>query len=851
MRKSSTLQKAKTEEWLGARGCQIVSEDQDTVYVKVDLPCPHLVKSDDGWACDIYHDRPDGCREFDGSKYSFLKCRWKSLGHVVDESTIEKARVQVKAHQRKGKWVISYPRWDPRMVGVQEGVAPYGRSPIEDELAAQLLASKQSEVMGQLAADTQGTIEKRRETNVSATYSFGNVVRQWNMEARSKYSNRGNLGNIGVREVIQNSLDAVVENLQRGKIKKGRIDIAIQRNGTGYDVIDNGTGMSAEDIRDKFLALGGTGKDVSGRFGGFGIAKAVILGPTEQSTWELSTNDFYFDSKLSSVGISGHEAAKVQYADKPMIGTHIAIRAEQRICTNDSKMYAETTEVPKNVAIHFSEFNEETGEQMEVPLKDPFKRLKFDEKSSVFSNGKTKVTLRFYPRSPPDYREKQVIRLVDEKTGSKLTQSIASIYGNFKGCLVVDVSTTETPGSPTNEYPLTDSRMNFKYGEIDRFIANEISDRSQEKLSSGRVGIEQKMYSIKNHAKWNNTLERIAVDPEYAALTDEINKAFDDTNLKDVVLAQETFTPLQDVMIEQDVGYRGTVSGSVLQAKVMTAFEGLSRLYSLLLNKKMGVAKVKSFIGILPKPGEGGSIKMAHFSAQDGEIALNFKDFPKSAFESPVCLAQSMVNMIQHELTHSFVAKHNEDFTGTLFNVQEGSASLFPHALAVSSAVLGQKSEMTFSSRGLNEKIPVNKRPYNVNSVAGAWKKKMRQKYMEAYGSQKMNLERQGISVEEQGGPRKVVAHNWQGKEIKRLISDEYGIPYDRVESYYKDVVGWQVRLYKKEQKEMQSARAADSWWTEKNKTEGEEHVEPVAKSGDSRSDRQSNRDFQFVVKLG
>jgi Fe-S-cluster containining protein len=89
------LQKAVMDDWLKARGCEIVSENEDTVYVKVDSSCPNLKKSEDGWWCEIYYKRPEGCRIFDGTKYDFLKCAWKNkvlvkptFSHVI----LEKAK---------------------------------------------------------------------------------------------------------------------------------------------------------------------------------------------------------------------------------------------------------------------------------------------------------------------------------------------------------------------------------------------------------------------------------------------------------------------------------------------------------------------------------------------------------------------------------------------------------------------------------------------------------------------------------------------------------------------------------------------------------------------------------------
>jgi Fe-S-cluster containining protein len=83
------------DEWLGARGCQVVAEDAGAVYVKIDVPCPHLEKSEDGWSCNIYYRHPEGCKVFDGTRYDFLQCAWKNkalvkptFSHVI----LEKAK---------------------------------------------------------------------------------------------------------------------------------------------------------------------------------------------------------------------------------------------------------------------------------------------------------------------------------------------------------------------------------------------------------------------------------------------------------------------------------------------------------------------------------------------------------------------------------------------------------------------------------------------------------------------------------------------------------------------------------------------------------------------------------------
>lgn len=84
------MNKSIMSDWMDARGLQVVKENKDNLYVKINYPCPHLNKSDKGnevtYRCGMYHQRPQGCRIFDGSTYDFLDCAWKKaeMKYVVD-----------------------------------------------------------------------------------------------------------------------------------------------------------------------------------------------------------------------------------------------------------------------------------------------------------------------------------------------------------------------------------------------------------------------------------------------------------------------------------------------------------------------------------------------------------------------------------------------------------------------------------------------------------------------------------------------------------------------------------------------------------------------------------------------
>jgi Fe-S-cluster containining protein len=82
---SMPIQKSLMMDWLDARGCEVVAKTDDTLYVKIDYPCPNLTKSENGFGCDIYSSRPEGCRIFDGRNYEFLDCVWKEERYVILE----------------------------------------------------------------------------------------------------------------------------------------------------------------------------------------------------------------------------------------------------------------------------------------------------------------------------------------------------------------------------------------------------------------------------------------------------------------------------------------------------------------------------------------------------------------------------------------------------------------------------------------------------------------------------------------------------------------------------------------------------------------------------------------------
>ncbi len=107
----------------------------------------------------------------------------------------------------------------------------------------------------------------------------------------------GDLPVLATREVVQNSFDGVTAAIRARKLKKGQGRIEVEWDGDARSLTwtDNGIGMDTETILGRFLTIGETGKAGAGSSleaaGGFGVAKAVILGCSSTFRWELHTRD--------------------------------------------------------------------------------------------------------------------------------------------------------------------------------------------------------------------------------------------------------------------------------------------------------------------------------------------------------------------------------------------------------------------------------------------------------------------------------------------------------------------------------------------------------------------------------
>ena len=104
-----------------------------------------------------------------------------------------------------------------------------------------------------------------------------NATRMAKMLGPQLYGDPTNMGQVCIKEVLQNSFDATRTAINDGQITQGEISITISKDGRTLTVKDNGIGMTPELLGGKFLEIAGTAKEGDKNAGGFGIAKMLFL----------------------------------------------------------------------------------------------------------------------------------------------------------------------------------------------------------------------------------------------------------------------------------------------------------------------------------------------------------------------------------------------------------------------------------------------------------------------------------------------------------------------------------------------------------------------------------------------
>ena len=137
---------------------------------------------------------------------------------------------------------------------------------------------------------------------VGTTRPKVNAAAMWTLAAEKLYGSYVDVPVVSTREALQNSRDAIRDAVKAGEIQEGVFKVEWDPEIRTLVWDDNGIGMSREIVDTKFLSLGDTTKLLTAsrqdvQAGGFGLAKALLLGASSTFTWVLDTRDHRFTAK--------------------------------------------------------------------------------------------------------------------------------------------------------------------------------------------------------------------------------------------------------------------------------------------------------------------------------------------------------------------------------------------------------------------------------------------------------------------------------------------------------------------------------------------------------------------------
>lgn len=192
-----------------------------------------------------------------------------------------------------------------------------------------------------------------------------------------------NVADVAVKEMLQNSFDAVKESVKKGQYDSGNIDISLDPEDRTMTIEDNGVGMTPDIVRKAFFTIGGSAKDLDPTeiSGGFGLAKMGVLMGAKRIDLETVR-----DGIKTTVSTSRNDIAKDNFkivkttAPKDAHGTKVTLTIPETYI--DKKGEVQSVWFP-STAGGLSILNK----ALVGPAKVTFKNTRWNDESSELSLG--------------------------------------------------------------------------------------------------------------------------------------------------------------------------------------------------------------------------------------------------------------------------------------------------------------------------------------------------------------------------------------------------------------------------------------------------------------------------------
>lgn len=456
------------------------------------------------------------------------------------------------------------------------------------------------------------------------------------------------------RELLQNSEDAC-----KRKGVDPRITITIaQLHGRGTETwvvscTDNGIGMTADEIVNDFLCLGGKKADGTGQTGGFGIAKAAIMGCEDWMVWSL---DNYLDRNILE---NGKKIEKRRMRE----GTRVTaiVEADVYISTLEKALqmiYFSDTSV--RVSVFSAGYPIISFQDSNAGLPAETKRRMLEENDMFDLWGTTELALS----DERKYAGLQksgwtVIRL------NGLVQYIPDHRNEVReNNLVFDIKTDADPEDDT--YPFSMSREEL----IDEYftavqllrkahdanvIESAVSVREDQpshetvsvikgKLLSGGRSTRYTTRKSGSRGMGNKTTTKLTVE-------EKINKIKSSSGLAQLLISQ----------YERDPDTR------VWHSKILLAWQDVLQVAAE-DGEEFGIGITSSsFIGASRRHVDG----VIYYVLSPERIMKN-----EISKQSPEAIVLFLWTLACHEVTHRYISDHNEWFTTTENNIQRDSSEV-------------------------------------------------------------------------------------------------------------------------------------------------------------------------------
>ena len=140
--------------------------------------------------------------------------------------------------------------------------------------------------------------------------------------------------NVVLKEMVQNSVDAIRVQQRRGAIERGVIDITTDANTRTITVKDNGAGMTPDTVRNAFFTIGGSDKSElppDQRSGGLGLATLALISGSQSLSLSTVRERVKVEVNATSERIRGGSFEMVETAAHEPSGTSVTIVFPERV----------------------------------------------------------------------------------------------------------------------------------------------------------------------------------------------------------------------------------------------------------------------------------------------------------------------------------------------------------------------------------------------------------------------------------------------------------------------------------------------------------------------------------------